>query len=57
MLDIGKDGVFFRMKRNGIEQSTCKTLEENLLQSAFHQILEEEFTFQQTDPHWSCFIK
>jgi hypothetical protein len=28
-------------------QSTCIILEENLVQSAFHQILGDEFTFQQ----------
>ena len=27
--------------------STCKILEENLVQSAFHQTLGDEFTFQQ----------
>ena len=38
---------FFRIKRNGIELSTGKILEENLVQSAFQQILGNKFTFQQ----------
>uniref|UniRef100_A0AAZ3RHH6 Uncharacterized protein n=1 Tax=Oncorhynchus tshawytscha TaxID=74940 RepID=A0AAZ3RHH6_ONCTS len=37
---------FFRIKINGIELSTCEILEENLVQSALHQTLGEEFTFQ-----------
>ena len=46
-LASAKTGQFFRMKRNGVELSTAKILEENLLQSAFHQTLGDEFTFQQ----------
>jgi hypothetical protein len=38
---------FFRIKRNGIARSTGKVLEENLVQSDFHQILGDKFTFQQ----------
>ena len=34
-------------KINGIELSICKILEENLVQSAFHQTLGDKFTFQQ----------
>ena len=30
-----------------MELSTGKTLEESLVQSAFHQALEDKFTFQQ----------
>jgi hypothetical protein len=30
-----------------MELSTGRTLEENLIQSAFHQTLGDEFTFQQ----------
>ena len=45
MLVIGKDyGVCFRIKRNGIELSTGKILEENLAQSAVHQTLGDKFT-------------
>jgi hypothetical protein len=40
-------GEFFRMKINRMELSTGKTLEVNLLQSALHQTLREESTFQQ----------
>ena len=32
-----------------MELSTRKILEENLVQSAFHQTLGEEFTFQQAN--------
>jgi hypothetical protein len=46
-LTLAKTGLFFRMKRNGVELSTAKILEENLLQSVLHQTLGEEFTFQQ----------
>ena len=42
-----KTGEFFKMKRNRMELSTSKILEENLLQSAFHQTLGDEFTIQQ----------
>ena len=38
-------GHFFMIK--GIELSTGKILEENLVQSAFHQTLGDKFTFQQ----------
>ena len=42
MLVIGKDyGILFWIKRNGIELSTGKILEENLVQSAFHQTMGE----------------
>ena len=41
MLLINKDWSF-RM-----EPSTGKILEENLVQSAFHQTLRDEYTFQQ----------
>jgi hypothetical protein len=37
----------FRIKRNRIELSTGKILEENLVQSAFQQTLGDKFTFQQ----------
>ena len=37
----------FRIKINGIELSTGKILEENLVRSAFQQTLGEKFTFQQ----------
>ena len=40
-------GVFQNKKRNGMELSTGKILEENLVQSAFHQTLVDEFTIQQ----------
>jgi hypothetical protein len=40
-------GSFFRIKRNGIELSKGKILEENLLQSAFQQTLGDKCTFQQ----------
>ena len=36
-----------RYKINGIELSTGKILEENLVQSAFKQTLGDKFTFQQ----------
>jgi hypothetical protein len=39
---------FFQDKKiYGMEVSTGKILEENLVQSAFHQTLVDEFTFQQ----------
>jgi hypothetical protein len=45
MLVIFKDGVGFQdNKRNG---STGKIVDENLVHSAFHQTLGDEFTFQQ----------
>ena len=48
MLVIVKDwGVFQDKKRNRMELSTGKILEENLVQSAFHQTLRDEFPFQQ----------
>jgi hypothetical protein len=37
----------FRIEINGVELSTGKILEENLLQSALQQTLGDEFTFQQ----------
>ena len=51
MLVIVKDwGSFFRIKKkwNGAI-STGNILEENLVQSAFHQTLGDEFTFQQVN--------
>uniref|UniRef100_A0AAZ3RN12 Uncharacterized protein n=1 Tax=Oncorhynchus tshawytscha TaxID=74940 RepID=A0AAZ3RN12_ONCTS len=39
--------IHFRINRNGIELRTGKILEENLVQSAFHQTLGDNFTFQQ----------
>jgi hypothetical protein len=46
MLVIVKDwGIFQDKKINGMELSTGKILEEQLVQSAFHQTLGEEFTF------------
>jgi hypothetical protein len=47
MLVIIKDWGVFQDKKNGMELSTGKILEENLVQSAFHQTLRNEFTFQQ----------
>ena len=47
MLVIFKDWGVFRIQRNGMELSTGKILEENLVQSAFCQTLGDEFTFQQ----------
>jgi hypothetical protein len=38
---------FSGLKRNGMELSTGKILEENLVPSAFHQTLGDEFIFQQ----------
>ena len=40
-------GVFQDKKINGMELSTGKIVEENLVQSAFHQTQGDEFTFQQ----------
>ena len=42
-----KERVFQDKKINGMEQSTGNIIEENLIQSAFHQTLGDEFTFQQ----------
>ena len=39
--------LVLKIKINGIEQSTGKFLEENLVQSAFQQTLSDKFTFQQ----------
>jgi hypothetical protein len=48
MLVIFKDwGVFQETIRNGMELNTGKILVENLVWSAFHQTLGDEFTFQQ----------
>jgi hypothetical protein len=48
MLVIVKDwGVFQDKKRNLLELSTDKILQENLVQSASQQTLGDEFTFQQ----------
>ena len=47
LLVIGRDtGVFLKVKRNRIELSTGKILEENLVQSAFQPPLGDKFTFQ-----------
>jgi hypothetical protein len=48
MLVIVKDwGIFQNDKINGMEINTGKMLGGNLVQSAFHQALGDEFTFQQ----------
>jgi hypothetical protein len=39
--------VFVSIEMNGMELSTSNIIEENLIQSAFHQTLGDEFTFQQ----------
>jgi hypothetical protein len=39
-----RTGEFFRIKKNRMELSTGKILEENLVQSAFHQTLGDEFS-------------
>ena len=50
MLVIVKDwGAFQDKKRCAMDLSAGKILEENLVQSAFHQTLRNEFTFQQDD--------
>ena len=46
-LSSARTKVFFRIKRNIIELSTGKILEENLVQSASQQTLGDKFTFQQ----------
>jgi hypothetical protein len=38
---------FFRIKINGLELSTCKLLEENLVQSAFQQTLGDKCNYQE----------
>ena len=62
MLVIVKDWGVFRKKINRMEPSTGNILEENLVQSAFHQTLEDEFTFQQDNnlkhqevSEWPCY--
>uniref|UniRef100_A0AAZ3S6B0 Transposable element Tc1 transposase n=1 Tax=Oncorhynchus tshawytscha TaxID=74940 RepID=A0AAZ3S6B0_ONCTS len=45
-LSSARTREFFRIKRNRIELSTWKILEENLVQSAFQQTLGDKFTFQ-----------
>jgi hypothetical protein len=42
-------GEYFRIKINGMEPSTGNILEGNLLQSALHQTLGEEFPLQQNN--------
>ena len=42
-------GSFFRVKRNRIELSRGKLLQENFVQSAFQQTLGDKFTFQQNN--------
>ena len=44
-----RTGEVFRIKLNGMERSTSKILEDNLVQSAFHLTLGDEFTFQQNN--------
>ena len=46
-LSSARTREFFKMIRNKIELNTGKILEENLIQSAFQQTLEDKFTFQQ----------
>jgi hypothetical protein len=46
-LSSARTREFFRIKINGIELSTGKILEENLVQSAYQQTLGDKFTFQQ----------
>jgi hypothetical protein len=41
-LSSARPGKFFMIERNGIELSTGKILEENLVQSAFHQTLKHK---------------
>ena len=48
-LSSARTREFFRIKRNGIELSTGKILDENLVQSAFQQTLGDKFTFQQNN--------
>jgi hypothetical protein len=43
-LTSAKTGEFFRIKRNGMELSTGKILEENLLPSALHKTLRHIYT-------------
>ena len=40
-------GIFSRIKRNRIELSACKIIEENLVQFAFQQTLGDKCTFHQ----------
>ena len=40
---------FYRTKINGIELSTGKITEENMVQSAFQQTLRDKFNFQQAN--------
>jgi hypothetical protein len=42
-------GVFQDKKKPGMELSAAKILVETLVQSAFHQTLGDEFTFQQNN--------
>jgi hypothetical protein len=46
MLVIVKEWGVFQDKKETIELSTGKILEENLVQSAFHQTLGDEIPFQ-----------
>ena len=47
-LSSARNAEFFGgIKINGIDLSTSKILEENLVQSAFQQTLGDKFTFQQ----------
>ena len=45
MLVIIRTGEFFKIKKNRMELSTSKILEETLVQTAFHQTLGDELTF------------
>ena len=46
-LSLARTKEFLRIKINGIEISTGKILEANLVQSAFQQTMGDTFTFQQ----------
>ena len=46
-LSLAKTREFFGIKINGIELTTGKILEENLVQSAFQQTQRDKFMFQQ----------
>uniref|UniRef100_A0AAZ3PZ24 Uncharacterized protein n=1 Tax=Oncorhynchus tshawytscha TaxID=74940 RepID=A0AAZ3PZ24_ONCTS len=49
MLEIGKYWGIFQYKEKWGGTKHINNLEENLVQSAFHQTLGEEFTFQQVN--------
>jgi hypothetical protein len=57
MLVIFKEwGVFQDKQNKKMSLNPGKILKENLIQSAFHQTLRHEFSFQQHNnlKHWSC---